>query len=369
VIDLDAHVLVCHSEKEQTAATFTHTFGYHPLLAFCDNTGEFLAAQLRPGNAGNNTAADHITFLEQALTQIPDAYRHGHPVLIRADGAGCTKAFLAHIRARRQHGVACEFSVGWTITAREHATIATLSVTDRTPAIDTAGEPRPLDQAAVAEITGLLPPATLATYPLGTRVIVRRERPHAGAQLEAIEEPDGYRYTAHATDTRTGLHAFRDARHRAHARVEDHIRTGRDTGLGRLPSRSFVFNQAWLATTMIAVDLLAFAQTILLHDTALARAERRRSATDCCTSQRASPADNAGSGYDSTNTGPGPATLPPHSPDRPPCPRPQADTSPRILRHPERPAAPAGRRHRHAQPRQHRPVRSTTDQKIDYACP
>jgi hypothetical protein len=273
VIDLDAHVLVCHSEKEQTAATFKHTFGYHPLLAFCDNTGEFLAAQLRPGNAGSNTAADHITVLEQALTQIPDAYRHGHPVLIRADGAGCTKAFLAHIRAQRQHGVACEFSVGWTITAREHAAIATLSVTDWTPAIDTEGEPRPLDEAAVAEITGLLPPATLATYPLGTRVIVRRERPHPGAQLDAIEERDGYRYTAHATDTRTGQHAFLDARHRAHARVEDHIRTGRDTGLGRLPSRSFAINQAWLAATMIAVDLLAFAQTILLHDTALARAE------------------------------------------------------------------------------------------------
>jgi hypothetical protein len=106
VIDLDAHVLVCHSEKEQTAATFKHAFGYHPLLAFCDNTGEFLAAQLRPGNAGSNTAADQITVLEQALTQLPDAYRHGHPVLIRADGADCTKAFLAHIRAQRQHGVA-----------------------------------------------------------------------------------------------------------------------------------------------------------------------------------------------------------------------------------------------------------------------
>jgi len=47
VIDLDAHVLVCHSEKEQTASAFKHTIGYHPLLAFCDNTGEFLAAGQR----------------------------------------------------------------------------------------------------------------------------------------------------------------------------------------------------------------------------------------------------------------------------------------------------------------------------------
>jgi hypothetical protein len=104
-------------------------------------------------------------------------------------------------------------------------------------------------------------------------VIVRRERPHPGAQLDLIEQRDGYRYTALATDTHTGQHAFLDARHRAHARVEDRIRTGRDTGLGRLPSRSFAINAAWLTATMIAVDLLAYAQTLLLHETELARAE------------------------------------------------------------------------------------------------
>jgi hypothetical protein len=104
-------------------------------------------------------------------------------------------------------------------------------------------------------------------------MIVRSERPHPGAQLDLIEQRDGYRYTALATDTRTGQHAFLDARHRAHPRVEDRIRTGRDTGLRRLPSRSFAINQAWLVATMIAVDLLAFTQTVLLHDTPLARVE------------------------------------------------------------------------------------------------
>lgn len=71
------------------------------MLAFCDNAGEFLAAQLRPGNAGSDTAADHITVLDAALAQLPDRYRHGHPILVRADGAGCTKAFLAHVRSLR----------------------------------------------------------------------------------------------------------------------------------------------------------------------------------------------------------------------------------------------------------------------------
>jgi hypothetical protein len=273
VIDLDGHVLVCHSEKQRAAATFKSSFGYHPLLAFCDNTGEFLAAVLRAGNAGSNTAADHTTVLDRALAQIPDAYRHGHPILVRADGAGCTKTFLAHVRSLRESGVSCEFSVGWTITDREHTAIAALPATAWTPAIDTDGKPRPLDEAAVAEITGLLPKKTLTDYPAGTRVIVRRERPHPGAQLDLIEQRDGYRYTGLATDTTVGQHAWLDARQRAHARVEDRIRTGRDTGLSRLPSRTFSINAAWLTATMIAVDLLAFAQSLLLHDTDLARAE------------------------------------------------------------------------------------------------
>jgi hypothetical protein len=169
--------------------------------------------------------------------------------------------------------MSCEFSVGWTITGREHTAIAALAGVAWTAAVDTDGDPRPLGEAAVAEITGLLPRAVLAAYPPGTRVLVRRERPHPGAQLDLIEQRDGYRYTGIATDTPAGQHAFLDARHRAHARVKDRIRCGRTVGLGRLPSRTFAINQAWLTATMIANDLLAFAQTMLLHDTPLARAE------------------------------------------------------------------------------------------------
>jgi hypothetical protein len=116
VIDVDATIVVAHSEKESAAPTFKHTFGYHPLLAFLDNSGEFLAGLLRPGNAGANTAADHIAVLDAALAQIPDTHRHGVPVLVRADGAGCSKAFLAHIRGLREHAVMTEFSVGWAVT-------------------------------------------------------------------------------------------------------------------------------------------------------------------------------------------------------------------------------------------------------------
>jgi hypothetical protein len=90
------------------------------------------------------------------------------------------------------------------ITGREHTAIALRQARDWTAAVDTDGEPRPIDEAAVAEITGLLPASTRAAYPPGTRVIVRRERPHPGAQLDLIEQRDGYRYTGLATDTRVG---------------------------------------------------------------------------------------------------------------------------------------------------------------------
>jgi hypothetical protein len=103
-------------------------------------------------------------------------------------------------------------------------------------------------------------------------VIVRRERPHPGAQLDLFETRDGWRYTAFATDTRAGQLAWLDARHRAHARVEDRIRTGKDTGLGHFPSRTFAINAAWLTVVMLAVDLLAFTQQLLL-DGDLAKAE------------------------------------------------------------------------------------------------
>jgi hypothetical protein len=242
------------------------------VLAFCDNSNEALAGMLRPGNAGSNTAADHIGLLDAALAQIPEEYRHGYPVLVRADGAGASKAFLAHIRSLRSHGVHSEFSIGWAVSEREHTAIAAIPNRAWTPAIDIDGDPR--ESAAVAELTGALPAAMFADYPAGMRVIVRRERPHPGAQLDLIEHRDGWRYTCFATDTTTGHYAWLDARHRSHARVEDRIRTAKDTGLGRFPSRVFAINQAWLACALTAIDLIAWAQTILLHDEpALARAE------------------------------------------------------------------------------------------------
>lgn len=164
----------------------------------------------------------------------------------------------------------CSFSVGWAIADKERAAISAIPKTVWAEAIVADGGHR--DGAALTEITGVLPARSVSGYPVGTRVIVRRERPHPGAQLDALEERDGWRYTAFATDTGVGQLAALDARHRAHARVEDRIRCAKDTGLDHFPSRSFAINTAWLALVMLAVDLIVWTQHLLLHGD-LAKAE------------------------------------------------------------------------------------------------
>jgi Transposase DDE domain group 1 len=281
VIDVDASLVGCHSEKEQAAATFKHGFGYHPLLVWLDNTNEALAGMLRPGNAGSNTAADHIRLTDEALAQIPDADRYGQPILIRSDGAGATKDWLTHLRALREvNGLDVSFSVGFTMTNQIKDAVDALPETAWAVAVDSNGEPRPVDEsglpvASVAELTGLLPGLTATGWPDRMRILVRRERPHPGAPLSMFEAVDGWRYQCLATDTPTGQLAFLEARHRAHARVEDRVKAIKQTGMGRFPSRQFNINAAWLQLALTAADLIAWTQTILLTGD-LAKAEPKR---------------------------------------------------------------------------------------------
>jgi hypothetical protein len=270
VLDIDATIVICHSEKESATRTWKKTFGFHPLLCFLDNTGEALSGLLREGRAGSNTTADHITVLDQALAQIPDADRHGTPILLRSDSAGSSHGFLAHIRSRREHHLDIRFSVGAAIT--EPVREAIRAATGWVPAVDTDGDLR--EHAEVCEITGLF---EAAGWPEGTRFLVRRERPHPGAQLSLFDTIEGRRHQVVATDTPpgTGSIQFLEARHRAHARVEDKIRTGKSTGFGRFPSRVFAINQAWLQLALTGIDLLAWTQTLLL-DGDLAKAEPKK---------------------------------------------------------------------------------------------
>ena len=260
VLDIDATIVICHSDKESATPTWKRTFGYHPLLCFLDNTREALSGLLREGRAGSNTTADHITVLDQALAQIPDAHRYGTPVLVRTDSAGCTQGFLAHIRSLRANGIHAEFSVGVAIT--ESVRDAIKRATGWVPAVEADGDLR--DGAEICEITGLVPDDG---YPRDTRFIVRRERPHPGAQLSLFDTVEGMRHQVIATDTPVGCGSIQylEARQRGHARVEDRIRTGKDSGFGRFPSRVFAINQAWLQLALTGIDLLAWTQTLLLQ--------------------------------------------------------------------------------------------------------
>ncbi|MER6327716.1 IS1380 family transposase, partial [Streptomyces coelicoflavus] len=273
VLDLDASIVICHSDKEAAAPTWKHTFGFHPLFCFLDNTREALSGMLREGRAGSNTTADHIIVLDQALTQIPDAHRHGTPILIRSDSAGCTHGLLTHIRSLREHGLDIRFSVGVAITEPiRQAILHAKQHLQWVPALGGDGEPR--DGAQVCELTGLVP---AYGFPPGTRFIVRRERPHPGAQLSLFDTIEGMRHQVMATDTPAGSGSvqFLEARHRGHARVEDRIRCGKDTGFGRFPSRVFAINAAWLQLALTAIDLLAWTQLLLL-DGDLAAAEPKK---------------------------------------------------------------------------------------------
>jgi hypothetical protein len=254
-VDLDATIVLAHSEKENAAPTWKKTFGFHPLAAFADHGagagGEALAIMLRPGNAGSNTASEHIEVTRLALAQLPRRLRRR--VLIRTDSGGGTHEFLAWLAARRLH-----YSVGMTIT--DDMQDAILALPDRIwePAYDADSQARP--GAWVAELTGLL---DLAGWPEGMRVIVRKERPHPGAQLR-FTDIDGHRFTCLATNARRGQLADLELRHRRRARCEDRIRNAKDTGLRNLPLHGFNQNQIWCEMVAMASELLGWMQMLAL---------------------------------------------------------------------------------------------------------
>jgi Transposase DDE domain group 1 len=297
-IRLDASVVPAHSDKELAEPNFKG-FGHHPLLAYCDNTAEPLAGMLRKGSAGSNTVADHLEVLEAAIAALPPAFRRR--LMVTCDGAGASHGLIERLDALASRpGHRLVYSVGWELGERERAAISLVPDDAWQIAIAHRGEVRErraddacaddacahrrcwIEEAHVTELTGLMRrgPAgdQLAGWPASMRVFARRERPHPGAQLTLFEAEDGWRYSLWVTNLpeRTpGWHgqlAYIDAAHRIHARVEDCVRTGKDTGIGRFPSHAFALNQAWLAAALIAAALLAWLRLLAL-DGILARAE------------------------------------------------------------------------------------------------
>ena len=160
------------------------------------------------------------------------------------------------------------YSVGFDLTEPVRAAITKIGDEDWVCALDQDGDERPNGQ--VAEITEHL---DLDGWPTGSRVLVRRERAHPGAQL-TFTDVDGHRFQAILTDQTTPV-AEIERDHRGRARVEDHIRNDTDTGLRNLPFRDFEHNRVWLEIVPIAHDLIAWTQRLLLSGE-LAKAEPKR---------------------------------------------------------------------------------------------
>jgi hypothetical protein len=268
VLDIDASLVEVHSEsKEQAAPNFKGGYGFHPMFCFADATGEALSSMLRPGNATANTIADHVTLLDQAITQLPVAIARGHradevdgierAILVRADSAGCTTGFLSACRARK---------VSFCVSARSNAQLTSAiyatSVIEGLwhQAVTTDGELR--DRAAVCEVTELM---DLSHFPKGTRCIVRREPLHQGAQRSLFPSLE-FRFVAFYTDL-DGDPVALDVTMRAHAHVESHIQRLKDSGLCRFPFTSFEANSTWLLAVTLAADLVRWFQLVCLDGT------------------------------------------------------------------------------------------------------
>jgi len=265
-------------------------FGFHPLLGYVDHGatdhhgavnhggvnhggGEPVAELLRPGRAGSNTAADHVTVLNAALAQLPAALRipdaNGRiKVLVRTDAAGATREFAAHL-----HRTGVEFSVGASFAHLDIGpALALLPKAAWTPAYQ-ARKPRaaetgvqiePRDGAWVTEATGCV---DLSGWPPGTRLILRKERPHPGGAVahHRHRRSAGHRFPHQHHPRRRGPPARRPRAPPPPPRPgRGPDPRGEDTGLRNLPFHDMAQNRIWVAISALAQDLLAWCARLAL---------------------------------------------------------------------------------------------------------
>lgn len=246
IIDLDATLVTSHSEKENVAGTYKGGYGFAPFIASVDygggnGSGEILAAVLRPGNAGANSAEDHIRVFHTAAAQLPESFfteagaLAGEKILVRTDSAGASRKFLWHL-----HSLGVQFSTSYTLPFGKAHMIDWISDKKHwQPTLDQSGKDR--NDAWVINATDVIP---LTDYPPATNLFLRAEPLHPGAQPTLLDT-DGHRITAFLTNSPRWHGPFLDARHRARGRCENRIKTLKNTGLGKLPFFDFAANQAW----------------------------------------------------------------------------------------------------------------------------
>ena len=256
VAGLDATIVFAASGKDNAVATYKGGIGFCPNLATCDNTGDVLVIDPRPGNATSNDAEDNIAALDTAVSRLPGAFRRR--LLVRLDGAGFSHELLEHIAAGGgKQGRCWEFSVGWSCTGKEMDAIERLPAGAWTAGTGQDGDLA--DDTFVADLTGLPGLGTWQKKIPGLRIIVRDEPLHPRYRKRATEREKklGRRYQLVATSTQGGQVAWLDARHRSHVHVENDVKQAKALGLNRWPSRHWAVNVAWTQVVALAANLLA----------------------------------------------------------------------------------------------------------------
>jgi len=282
VLDIDGSLVDVHSEnKEGAGPTYKRGYGFHPVFVFADATGETLAAALRPGNAAPNDTADLLDVIDEAVSQLPEKVAAGHrpgddpesaviEIVVRSDSAG-EHSFARGCRKR---------NLGFqTVARRKQAVSAAIAIANDDPhrwrpAVNQDGTPQQAKRDRISEVCEVTDLVDLTPrWPKGTRLIIRREPLHPGAQQTLLPDLE-YRFWGHYTD-QDGDPAELDRQMRAHAHCEDHIQRLKDSGLLRLPFTSYQANQTWLQVVCWAADLVRWFQLLCLTG-ALARARPKR---------------------------------------------------------------------------------------------
>jgi Transposase DDE domain group 1 len=256
VVDIDATLVNAHTEKEGAAVNYRSGFGFHPMLAYLDETHQALAGVLRPGGAPAHSAQAQIDVLDLALGQLPVEVVGDldTEMVMRIDSAGAAGALC---QAAQDANIA--FLVGFDLFTGVRESILQLPEDAWLPAIRQDGQER--EGAQIVEITHV-ERLDLTPWPEGSRVIIRRERPHPGAQLK-FTDADGHRFQATLTDL-TGDAVEIERLHRGRGDAENLIRGAKQTGLESLPFREFSLNAVGLELSLIAQDLIAWTQRLCL---------------------------------------------------------------------------------------------------------
>jgi hypothetical protein len=198
--------------------------------------------------------------LAAAINQIPRTHRKH--VVIHADGAGASHALVDWLTDQNQiRGRRVDYSVGFTVTDKVGQAIVMVPTRCGPPLWTLTVVCVPVEMSPRSPVCWI---CRVGRRGCGSLCAANAPTPAPSSRCSSRLTAGATRRLA--TNTATGQLSFLEARHRAHARVEDCIRDAKDTGMGRFPSRDYRINQAWPTAAAIVADLIAWLRLVALPD-------------------------------------------------------------------------------------------------------